>query len=134
MVAFVLLVPAVLLLVGMVFDVGVYFESRLHAKRIAASAARAGTNDIDEEELYDGRLVLVDDANEVAIGFVDAAASFDDVQATSGTERVTVDIEGHINTTFLSLIGIERLEYAVSETAVARYDSVTPPIQDQGDE
>lgn len=100
----VMLLPALLVMVGLVVDGGAQAAAARHAERTAASAARAGTDAAAADRLSGGR-----DGTRVALAAAQQVVNRD--PAVSGTvsvvdDAVVVTTRMRTPTAVLSLIGI----------------------------
>lgn len=108
----VMLVPAVVLMAGLLVDGGIALNARERAADVAQQAARAGANDLDVADLRDGNVQLAPGACGVALNFVPQYQGIG-AQAvscqTGGTNRepvITVNAKVIVHSQILSLIGI----------------------------
>lgn len=112
---------AVLLFAGLLIDGGLAIHGRQRALDVAEQAARAGADAIDVETLRETGEVVLDVGAECAR--VDLIMQqYDDIEAgdyecAEGAEEVQVTVTKTIETTFLSLIGIN--EFTMTVTAAA---------------
>ncbi|QAY63531.1 pilus assembly protein [Xylanimonas allomyrinae] len=115
----VLAAVGMVLLVGLVVDLGGQLTVQQHARAVAAQAARAGSERLDAPQAILGRSASVDvgAAKAAARGYLEAAGVSGTVTVRDGT-TVTVAVSDTYDTVFLAVIGIGRLD--VTGTASAR--------------
>lgn len=101
-----ILLAALVGLVGLAYDGGLLFTGRREANNVAAAAARAGTNDLDEPSIYAGDPIMASSAPGTAESFalgqgVDSATAhrIDDTLL-----EVTVTMQVELE--FLSIVGL----------------------------
>ena len=101
-----ILLPALVGLVGLAYDGGLLFAGRREANNVAAAAARAGTNDLDEPSIYAGEPIMASSAPGTAESFafaqgVDTASAYR-VDDTLLEVEVTMQVELE----FLGIVGL----------------------------
>jgi hypothetical protein len=108
-----------IVLVGLVVDLGGQLAVQQHARAVAAQAARAGSERLDAPLAIQGRGASVDvgAARSAANGYLEAAGVDGTVTVRNGS-TVTVAVSDTYDTMFLAAIGIDRLD--VTGTASAR--------------
>lgn len=108
-----------IVLVGLVVDLGGQLTVQQHARSVAAQAARAGSERLDAPLAIQGRGASVDvgAARSAANGYLEAAGVDGTVTVRNGS-TVTVAVSDTYDTMFLAAIGIDRLD--VTGTASAR--------------
>lgn len=108
-----------IVLVGLVADLGGQLHLHQRARDVAAQAARAGGERLDGPDAIHGRGVAVDvaQAKAAARDYLTATGLDGAVTVTDGT-TVTVTVHETYDTVFLSVIGIDGLD--VTGTASAR--------------
>ena len=118
-----ILAPAMIGLIGLVYDGGLALEGRQRVFDVAEQAARAGANACDPEAFYNGsRTCVLDPA--AARTAVMAYSGDSDVTITSVTilndQTVRVEATTTVNTIFLGMFGVNsfNLQGARQATAV----------------
>lgn len=108
-----------IVLVGLVADLGGQLHAQQRARDIAAQAARAGGDRINGPDAVQGRRVTVEvaRATSAARDYL-TAAGVDGTVTVEGGTTVTVAVHDTYGTAFLSVIGIDGLD--VTGTASAR--------------
>jgi hypothetical protein len=105
---------ACLLMVGLVLDGGTILRARSSAYDLAGGAARVGAQELDEQALAEGRVVVDHDAaREAALAWLaerDAGGSV----AVDGTE-VTVSVRRQVDFQVLKVASVEVEETATVE-------------------
>lgn len=102
-----ILLPALIGLAGLAYDGGIIFAARREANSVAAAAARAGANDLDEPSIYAGNPELASSAPGTAMAFAFAQG------ATTATSRqvehdlIEVDVTWTVDLEFMGLFGID---------------------------
>jgi Putative Flp pilus-assembly TadE/G-like len=109
----VMLVPAVVLMAGLLVDGGIAINAKERAADVAQQAARAGANDLDVADLRSGQVQLAPDACAVALNFVPQyqgigaqAVGCQPGTAGNGDPVVTVQAKVVVHSQMLSLIGL----------------------------
>jgi len=124
-VAYLILLPALLVFAGLVVDGGAALDLHTHALDVAESAARAGAQQLDLSDLRAGRATTPrldpNAAAAAATGYVHAAGLTGTATATTATVRVQVAATGR--TRLLGVIGIHTLHTHAS--AAAQPDTTT---------
>lgn len=101
-----ILMPALVGLAGLAYDGGMLFAGRREANILAAAAARAGTNDLDETSIYEGDPVMAASAPGSATGFAYAHGA-DTANATVIDPRhLEVTVTRQVDLTFLGIVGL----------------------------
>lgn len=116
-------------LAGFVVDGGILFMERRELANIAAAAATAGAQRIDEAQyrMSGGQVVVLNQqaARAAAAQHAAAAGVAVEVATTPGTVRVTVS--KRVPTSFLRIVGIDAMDVRATGTAVPRYDAAPGP-------
>lgn len=117
---------AMVILVGLVVDVGGKVQTQQHARAVAAQAARAGAQELDASSVK-GRGLAIDvaAAHAAASAYLQAVGVDGTVMVTEGTV-LTVRTTDTYKTKFLGIIGLG--DMAVTGEGSARL------IQTQGDQ
>ena len=119
-----LLLPALVGLAGLAYDGGNLFAARREAVNVAAAAARAGANDLDEASIYAGDPELAPSAIGTALAFAFGQGSDSASARQVDTDLLEVSVDRSVDMEFLGLFGIG--SQTVSGTAQARVrDGVT---------
>jgi Putative Flp pilus-assembly TadE/G-like len=91
---------------GLAYDGAQLFAAKREAVNVAAAAARAGANDIDEASIYDGDPVLA----ETAPGTAQQFALDQGMQTANAVEaeptRIEVEVTQTVELTFLGAVGL----------------------------
>ncbi len=101
-----ILMPALVGLAGLAYDGGMLFAGRREANILAAAAARAGTNDLDEASIYDGDPVMAGSAPGSATGFAYAHGADTANAIVIDPRHLKVEVTRQVDLTFLSVIGL----------------------------
>lgn len=116
-----LMMTTMLAFAGLAYDAGMAFNARRHATTVAASAARAGANEVEPDALYTIGIPMLDRSNAT-----DAARNRVDLAGLTLLEaRVENGIEMHVRvraaheTTFLQVIGIGSLTVEAESKVMA---------------
>lgn len=112
----VLAVPTLVVLVGLVTDGGGQIQGSTHAQHVASSAARYATGEISGEAISGGSLTINPVAAEQSAREFVAASGLEGTAHVNG-DTVTVTVTGKYQTKFLSIIGINELNYSASASA-----------------
>jgi Flp pilus assembly protein TadG len=109
----VMLVPAVVLMAGLLVDGGIAINAKERAADVAQQAARAGANDLNVTDLRNGNVQLAPGACAVAEAFV---PKYQGIGATpkgcepgvtgNGAPQITVQAQVVVHSQILSLIGL----------------------------
>jgi len=104
----VLVVPALVVIVGLVVDSAGKYQTAEHAQQVASSAARAAANSLSGEAVRIGDAFIdTSVAQATAQSYVNASGMTGSV--TIAGQVVTVEVETTYATKFLSLIGVNTL-------------------------
>jgi Flp pilus assembly protein TadG len=121
-----ILLPALVGLAGLAYDGGNLFAARREANNVAAAAARAGANDLDEPSIYAGDPRLAPSATTTALSFAFAQGADSASARQVETDLIQVQVDRRVDMEFLGLFGIGTL--TVNGEAQARaLDGVTGP-------
>jgi Flp pilus assembly protein TadG len=114
--AFLIMVPILVILVGLVVDGAGKIQGNDNAAAIAAGASRAAANSIAAGVITDGGISLdLTRAQTTALDYINAAGMTGTV--TVGADLITVHVDTVYDTHFLSIIGIESLPASATATA-----------------
>lgn len=113
---FVVLVPALVLIIGLVVDGAGKIQANENAQAIASGASRAAANAVAAQVVSNGGVSL--DNNRARI----AATDYIEASGMTGTvtvvgDRISVSVETSYATKFVSIIGITALPAEASATA-----------------
>ena len=113
---FVVLVPALVLIIGLVVDGAGKIQANENAQAIASGASRVAANAVAAQVVANGGLSL--DNNRAQI----AASDYIEASGMTGTvsvvgNRISVSVETSYATKFVSIIGITTLPAEASATA-----------------
>ncbi|MGC5173036.1 TadE/TadG family type IV pilus assembly protein [Microbacterium sp. DT81.1] len=113
---FVVLVPALVLIIGLVVDGAGKIQANENAQAIASGASRAAANAVASQVVVNGGISL--DNNRAQI----AATDYIEASGMTGTvsvvgNRISVSVETSYTTKFVSIIGIATLPAEASATA-----------------
>lgn len=113
---FVVFVPALILIVGLVVDGAGKIQANENAQAIASGASRAAANAVAAQVVSNGGITL--DNNRARI----AATDYIEASGMTGTvnvvgDRITVSVETSYSTKFVSIIGITTLPAEATATA-----------------
>lgn len=113
---FVVLVPALVLIIGLVVDGAGKIQANENAQAIASGASRAAANAVAAQVVSNGGISL--DNNRARI----AATDYIEASGMTGTvsvvgDRISVSVETSYTTKFVSIIGINTLPAEASATA-----------------
>ncbi len=113
---FVVLVPALVLIIGLVVDGAGKIQANENAQAIASGASRAAANAVASQVVVNGGISL--DNNRAQI----AATDYIEASGMTGTvsvvgDRISVSVETSYTTKFVSIIGIATLPAEASATA-----------------
>lgn len=101
-----ILMPALVALAGLAYDGGMLFAGRREANILAAAAARAGTNDLDETSIYEGDPVMAASAPGSATGFAYAHGADTATATVIDPRHLEVVVTRQVNLTFLGIVGL----------------------------
>ena len=120
----VIMVPAVVLMAGLLVDGGIAINAKERAADVAQQAARAGANDLDVADLRAGQVRLAPDACAVALAFVPryqgiGAKPKGCLPGTTGNGQplITVTVTITVHSQFLGLIGFGTFPESASGSA-----------------
>ncbi|WP_190040017.1 TadE/TadG family type IV pilus assembly protein [Streptomyces fructofermentans] len=104
-------VLALIGIIGVAVDGGGKMRATERADHIAGEAARAGGQAIDPAQAISGRAIVVDpqDAQAAAQSYLRSAGATGTISVSGDGTRLTVEIAGSYDTTFLSAVGIGSL-------------------------
>jgi len=122
----VVIVPALLLVAGLVLDLGLAMNARVRALAAAEEAARAGAGALDPVQLRHGDRPTLDPVRAQAAARSYLAGVGDDGTVTATTGLVTVTVRLHQRAELLRLIGISSFSIAGTATAVPATSIVKP--------
>jgi len=111
------LMTALLAFAGLAYDAGMAFNARRDATNLAASAARAGANQVSVDALYEDGVARLDDS---AAGTAEQAIrdQVDEVRAYElSDDELLVEVDIEYETVFLQIIGINSLSLQGEATA-----------------
>jgi Flp pilus assembly protein TadG len=114
----VVIVPALLLVAGLVLDLGLAMNARVRALAVAEEAARAGAGALDPAQLRHGDRPTLDPVRAQAAARSFLAAAGDEGTVTATTGLVTVTIKAYQHAELLRLIGINGFDIGGTATAV----------------
>lgn len=113
---FVVFVPALVLIVGLVVDGAGKIQANENAQAIASGASRAAANAVASQVVVNGGISLDNNrARIAATDYIEASGMTGTVTVT-GT-RISVTVETNYSTKFVSIIGIATLPAEASATA-----------------
>ncbi|WP_194922649.1 pilus assembly protein TadG-related protein [Catenulispora pinisilvae] len=114
----VVIVPALLMVAGLVLDLGLAMNARVRALAVAEEAARAGAGALDPVQLRHGDRPTLDPvrAQAAARSYLAGVGESGTVNATTGLVTVTVRL--HQRAELLRLIGISGFNIAGTATAI----------------
>ena len=122
----VVIVPALLLVAGLVLDLGLAMNARVRALAVAEEAARAGAGALDPVQLRHGDHPTLDPVRAQAAARSYLAEVGDDGAVTATTGLVTVTVKVQQRAELLRLIGITSFKIAGTATAVPATSIVNP--------
>lgn len=107
-----------LLLVGMVYDLGAQLRAGREAASLAEETARAGAGQIDRDRAYTGGRLVIDrtEAIRTATAYLHSSGRPGTV-SVDGTRRIRATVTVSKPTALLSIIGIDSVQ--VTRTATA---------------
>lgn len=115
-----ILLPIFVALAGLAHDGGQLFAARRDAVNVAAAAARAGTNDIEESSIYAGNPILAPTALATAQAFANDEGADSAVAQRIADDEIQVEVEMTVDLVFLGIVGIG--SQTVTGTAEARLE------------
>jgi Flp pilus assembly protein TadG len=101
-----LLMPALIGLAGLAYDGGMLFAGRREANILAAAAARAGTNDLDESSIYAGDPVMAGTAPGSAVNFAYSQGADTASASVLDPKLLKVTVTRQVDLLFLSMFGL----------------------------
>ncbi len=101
-----LLMPALIGLAGLAYDGGMLFAGRREANILAAAAARAGTNDLDETSIYEGDPVMAGSAPASATGFAYAHGADTATAIVIDPKQLEVTVTRQVDLVLLNIVGL----------------------------
>lgn len=101
---------AMIVLVGLAVDLSGQVYAQQHATNIAAQAARAAGQQVDQAQAMHGTAARTDTTRAVAAARAFLASSGLEGSVTDGGSGVTVTTRAVYQTKFLSIIGIQSLQ------------------------
>jgi Flp pilus assembly protein TadG len=119
------MLPLFLSVIGLAIDGAIVFSQRRELQNVADSAARAGAMQVDQNiyrESSGMNLVLdVGAARQVTAEYLASQASEIGASIDAEPRRVVVQVRREISTSFLTLVGIDRVEITASASAEVRH-------------
>lgn len=113
---FVVLVPALVLIVGLVVDGAGKIQANENAQAIASGASRAAANAVAAQVVSNGGISLDNNrARTAATDYIEASGMTGTVNVAGN--RITVSVETSYSTKFVSIIGIATLPAEATATA-----------------
>lgn len=113
---FVVFVPALILVIGLVVDGAGKIQANENAQAIASGASRAAANAVASEVIVNGGLSLDNHRAQIAArDYIEAAGMTGSVTVTGNEIHVTV--ETTYATKFISIVGVTTLPAEASATA-----------------
>lgn len=113
---FVVFVPALLLIVGLVVDGAGKIQANENAQAIASGASRAAANAVAAQVVSNGGISLDNTrARTAATDYIEASGMTGTVNVAGN--RITVSVETSYSTKFVSIIGIATLPAEATATA-----------------
>lgn len=113
---FVVFVPALILVIGLVVDGAGKIQANEHAQSIASGASRAAANALASQVVVNGGLGLdTTRARNAALDYIDTAGMNGTVTVTGNEIQVTVGTS--YATKFISIVGITSLPAEATATA-----------------
>lgn len=122
----VVIVPALVLVAGLVLDLGLAMNTRVRALAVAEEAARAGAGALDPVQLRHGERPTLDPVRALAAARSYLAGVGDDGTVIATTSLVTVTVKVHQRAELLRLIGINSFSIAGTATAVPATSIANP--------
>ena len=119
------MLPLFLSVVGLAIDAGLVFNARRELQNVADAAARAGAMQVDERvyRASAGATVVLDQAaaGRVASEYLTGQGSNLSARIAAEPQRVTVEVERQVPTSFLRLAGINNIRIGASAPAEVRH-------------
>ena len=113
---FVVFVPALVLIVGLVVDGAGKIQANENAQAIASGASRAAANAVAAQVVSNGGISLDNNrARTAAADYIEASGMTGTVNVAG--DRITVSVETSYSTKFVSIIGIASLPAQATATA-----------------
>ena len=113
---FVVFVPALILIVGLVVDGAGKIQANENAQAIASGASRAAANAVAAQVVANGGISLDNTRASIAANdYIEASGMTGTVTVAGG--RITVNVETSYSTKFVSIIGINPLPAEATATA-----------------
>lgn len=113
---FVVFVPALVLVIGLVVDGAGKIQANDNAQAIAAGASRSAANALASQVVTDGGIGLDNTrARNAALDYIDAAGMTGTVNVNGN--RITVNVQTTYATKFVTIIGITSLPAEATATA-----------------
>lgn len=113
---FVVFVPALVLVIGLVVDGAGKIQANENAQAIASGASRAAANAVASQIIVNGGLSLDNHRAQIAAtDYIEAAGMTGTVTVTGNEIRVTVQTS--YSTKFISIVGVTSLPAEASATA-----------------
>ncbi|MDO8383923.1 MAG: pilus assembly protein TadG-related protein [Microbacterium sp.] len=113
---FVVFVPALVLIVGLVVDGAGKIQANENAQAIASGASRAAANAVAAQVVSNGGISLDNNrARTAATDYIEASGMTGTVNVVGN--RITVSVETSYSTKFVSIIGIATLPAEATATA-----------------
>lgn len=113
---FVVFVPALVLIVGLVVDGAGKIQANENAQAIASGASRAAANAVAAQVVSNGGISLDNNrARTAATDYIEASGMTGTVNVVG--DRITVSVETSYSTKFVSIIGIASLPAQATATA-----------------
>ncbi|MFB3980267.1 pilus assembly protein TadG-related protein [Microbacterium proteolyticum] len=113
---FVVFVPALILIVGLVVDGAGKIQANENAQAIASGASRAAANAVAAQVVSNGGVSLDNTRASIAANDYIAASGMTGTVSVAGG-RITVNVETSYSTKFVSIIGINTLPAEATATA-----------------
>lgn len=119
------MLPLFLAIVGLALDGGLVFSHRRNLQNVADAAARAGAMQIDQRIYREslGERVVLDPASarEVAGSYVAAQGNGVAAEIAADPDRVVVRVSREVPTSFLRMVGFDRVRIDAVAPAEVRY-------------
>ena len=120
------LLPVFVGFAGLAHDGSELFAARREVTNIAAAAARAGANDVEEASIYAGEPELAPTALQTAQSFaISQGVDFEAGQFVSD-EEIRIEVEDQVELAFLGIFGIGTQTVAASADARLQQAVDTP--------
>jgi len=119
------MMPLFVAIVGLALDGGIVFSQRRNLQNVADAAARAGAMQIDQRVYRDsfGQRVVLDPASarDIAASYLAAQANGAAGDVSADAEHVVVRVSRDVPTSFLRLVGLDRVRIDATAPAEVRY-------------